>query len=140
DGEIDLGVTVLPVQQDNLAYLPLLNEELVVVSHHQHWLKEERSIALAKLFEEEFIFFTEEYILHDVVMKHCLQQGFNSINVYESALCDIVLKMVAAEFGLYIVPKSVTEHMDDCISITSLSSLQIYRDLALTSHTHKHLS
>src|SRR5699024_11034220 len=62
DGEIDLGVTVLPVQQDNLAYLPLLNEELVVVSHQQHCLKEELSIALAKLFEEEFIFFTEKYI------------------------------------------------------------------------------
>src|SRR5699024_11734113 len=58
-GGIDLGVTVLPVQHDNLAYLPLLNEELVVVSHHQHWLKEERSIALDKIFEEEFIFFTE---------------------------------------------------------------------------------
>src|SRR5699024_1255959 len=109
DGEIDLGVTVLPVQQDNLAYLPLLNEELVVVSHHQHWLKENRSIALANLFNEEFIFFTDKYILQDVMMKHCLQQGFEPTIVYESALWDIVLEMVAAEFGITIVPKSVAE-------------------------------
>lgn len=140
DGEIDLGVTVLPVQQDNLAYLPLLNEELVVVSHHQHWLKEEYSIPLVKLAKEEFVFFTEEYILHDVVMKHCLQQGFEPEIVYESALWDIVLEMVAAEFGISIVPKSVAERMGDRISITFLSSPQVDWELALTYHKHKHLS
>ncbi|HLQ95643.1 MAG TPA: LysR substrate-binding domain-containing protein [Pseudogracilibacillus sp.] len=140
DGEIDLGVTVLPVQQDNLYYLPLLNEQLVVVSHPEHWLKEATTIPLAKLAKEKFVFFTEEYILHDVVMKHCLQQGFEPTIVYESALWDIVLEMVAAEFGISIVPKSVAERMDNRISVTSLASPAIDWQLALIYHKHKHLS
>ena len=67
-GEVDLGVIILPVDSEMFEIIPLYTEELVVIAYREHWLSTQKSITLADLKNEDIILFAEEYILHDVVI------------------------------------------------------------------------
>ena len=66
-GDIDLGITVLPVNSQLFETIPLLSEELVVLVDREHWLVKRESVRLSDLKNESFILLTEDYALHDVV-------------------------------------------------------------------------
>ncbi|ETT86722.1 LysR family transcriptional regulator [Viridibacillus sp. FSL R5-0477] len=139
-GEVDVGITVSPVDSEVFESIPLFKEVLVVIVDRDHWLSERKSVLLSELKEEAFILFTEEYVLHDVVMKACLRSGFEPNLVYKSSLWDIVGEMVAAQFGISVVPKSVANRFKDQVSIVSITSPQIDWELAMIYKKNKYLS
>lgn len=139
-GEVDVGITVSPVDSEVFGFIPLFKEVLVVIVDRDHWLSKRKSVLLSELKEEAFILFTEEYVLHDVVMKACLQSGFEPNLVYKSSLWDIVGEMVAAQFGISVVPKSVANRFKDQVTIVSITSPQVDWELAMIYKKNKYLS
>lgn len=73
-------------------------------------------------------------------MKACLRSGFEPNLVYKSSLWDIVGEMVAAQFGISVVPKSVANRFKDQVSIVSITSPQIDWELAMIYKKNKYLS
>ncbi|TGV02190.1 LysR family transcriptional regulator, partial [Mesorhizobium sp. M00.F.Ca.ET.186.01.1.1] len=75
-GSVDLGLTVLPTDAEKFAAVPLVSEDVVAIAHQKHWLAGMDEVNLAQLKDEDFILFTEEYAIHDVVRQACMKSGF----------------------------------------------------------------
>ncbi|MEC2075098.1 LysR family transcriptional regulator [Metabacillus fastidiosus] len=140
-GDIDLGVTVMPVDSDIFETIPLLSEELVVIVDSEHWLVEKESVQLSDLKNESFILLTEDYVLHDVVTKSCVQSGFEPKVAYKSSLWDIMGEMVATQVGISIIPRSmVSRFNNEKVHAISISYPIIDWELVLIYKKNKYLS
>jgi DNA-binding transcriptional LysR family regulator len=112
-GSIDVGLTVLPTDTEKFLAVPLLSEDLVAIVHREHWLAQTEEVSLEQLKDEDFILFTEEYVLHDVVRQACMLAGFEPKVAYMSSLWDFVGEMVATQLGISLVPRSIVRRLNN---------------------------
>lgn len=139
-GELDLGITVLPVAADFEA-IPLFSEELVVLADSGHWLAERESVRLSDLKNESFILLTEDYDLHDVVQQACRQAGFEPAAAYKSSLWDLIGEMVATRLGISLIPRSMVSRFHNrSVHAISISEPLIEWKLVLIYKKNKYLS
>ena len=140
EGDIDLGITVLPVASD-FETIPLLSEELVVLVDSEHELVERESVRLSDLKDESFILLTEDYALHDLVQQACMQSGFQPTVAYKSSLWDLIGEMVATKLGISIIPRSMVSRFNNRnVHAISISDPIIEWELVLIYKKNKYLS
>ncbi|MET3291918.1 LysR family transcriptional regulator [Brevibacillus fluminis] len=140
-GELDVAVTVHPVDEALFETVPLLSEELVAIADNEHWLVERESVRLAELKNESFILFSEEFVLHDVVRQACAQAGFEPKVAYVSQLWDLVGEMVATQLGIALVPRSMVRRLNQrSIQAVTISEPHIDWKLVLIYRRDRYLS
>ncbi|WP_338471652.1 LysR family transcriptional regulator [Niallia sp. XMNu-256] len=140
-GDLDLGITVLPVNPKLFDAIPLLSEELVVLAHNEHWLAERESVRLSELKNESFILLTEDYALHDVVKQACMQSGFQPTVAFKSSLWDLIGEMVTAKLGISLIPWSMVSRFNHRnVHAISISDPLIEWELVLIYRKNKYLS
>lgn len=140
-GNIDFGVTVLPVNTRRYETVSLLAEELVVIVSRQHWLAGRTSVRLAELKNEPFILFTKEFALHDVVWQACLQAGFEPKVAHMTSLWDFCCEMVASQLGISLIPRSMASRLHHlAVHPVSISHPQMAWELALIYPRDRYLS
>ncbi len=111
-GRIDLCLLPLPIDDtEGLAVEPLVDEDCVVVLPRGHALGNSASIALAKLANEKFVVFCRDFnpATYDSIFAACARAGFSPKVEQEAPQIVSVLPMVAAGFGISIVPRSFSE-------------------------------
>lgn len=140
-GNIDFGVTVLPVNTRLYRTVSLLTEELVVIVSSHHWLAGRKSVSLTELQNEPFILFTKEFALHDVVEQACLQAGFEPKVAHLTSLWDFCCEMVASQLGISLIPRSMANRLHHlAIHAVTVSQPEIAWELALIYPRDKYLS
>jgi DNA-binding transcriptional LysR family regulator len=140
-GDIDLGITVKPVNSELFETIPLLSEELVVLVDSGHWLVKRESVRLSDLKNESFILLTEDYALHDVVTQACMQSGFEPTVAYKSSLWDLIGEMVATKLGISLIPRSMVSRFNNkSVHAISISNPLIEWELVLIYKKNKYLS
>jgi DNA-binding transcriptional LysR family regulator len=140
-GDIDLGITVKPVNSELFETIPLLSEELVVLVDSEHWLVKRESVRLSDLKNESFILLTEDYALHDVVTQACMQSGFEPTVAYKSSLWDLIGEMVATKLGISLIPRSMVSRFNNKnVHAISISNPLIEWELVLIYKKNKYLS
>jgi DNA-binding transcriptional LysR family regulator len=140
-GDIDLGITVKPVNSELFETIPLLSEELVVLVDSEHWLVKRESVRLSDLKNESFILLTEDYALHDVVTQACMQSGFEPTVAYKSSLWDLIGEMVATKLGISLIPRSMVSRFNNkSVHAISISNPLIEWELVLIYKKNKYLS
>ena len=140
-GDIDLGITVLPVNSQLFETIPLLSEELVILVDSEHWLVTRESVRLSDLKNESFILLTEDYALHDVVKQACMQSGFEPTVAYKSSLWDLIGEMVATKLGVSLIPRSMVSRFNNRnVHAISISYPLIEWELVLIYKKNKYLS
>ena len=140
-GEIDLGITVRPVNSELFETIPLLSEELVVLVDSEHELVERESVRLSDLKKESFILLTDDYALHDVVQQECQRSGFQPTVAYKSSLWDLIGEMVTTKLGISIIPKSMVSRFNHRnVHAISISEPLIQWELVLIYKKDKYLS
>ncbi|MGU3470874.1 LysR family transcriptional regulator [Paenibacillus sp. D51F] len=113
NGELDAGLVILPiVNEEKFHLLPCIEEELHLVVHPGHWAASHASIELAELRRESFILFRDEFTLHHLIVDQCRQAGFEPDVAFESTQWDFMVELVAARFGIAILPEGVTRSLD----------------------------
>ncbi|WP_428908372.1 LysR family transcriptional regulator [Niallia sp. Krafla_26] len=140
DGEIDLGIAVLPIhEQDTITY-PIVNENMKLLVHIDHPLAKKEHVPLHELKDEEFIFISEDFALHDIIWNHCIQAGFQPKILFKSMQWDFMSEMVAAHLGVTILPESICNRIDNN-KITYLDiTPSIPWDLAVITKKDKYIS
>ncbi|WP_071394540.1 LysR family transcriptional regulator [Bacillus tuaregi] len=113
EGEIELGIAVLPVQEDDLEILPIVSEELKLLVQKDHPLAYREAVYLRELEQEEFIFFSEDFALHDIIWKQCISEGFAPNILFKSSQWDFIAEIVAANLGVTIMPESICNRIDN---------------------------
>ena len=108
--QLDVGFVRGPLDDAELTVERVRRESLVVAMPSDHLLAKKKRIALGALAGEPFVFFPRERspAFFDLLIGLCREAGFQPRIVQEAPQVD-VLSLVAAGFGLSIVPSSLRE-------------------------------
>lgn len=140
EGELDLAVTVLPIDEALFDAYPIVEENMQLVLHRDHILSSRTTVDLRELEQEEFIFYHEDFALHDMVWQKFLDVGYEPNILFKSSQWDLMSEMVAANLGVTILPKSICAKIrNDAIKIVNLTPA-IPWNLAVIKKKDKYLS
>jgi DNA-binding transcriptional LysR family regulator len=111
-GEIDIAFVRPPIlDAEGLSVEPLVDESMVIVLPASHGRAGDRSMPLAALAPETMILFPRAIGpgLHDAIIASCHRAGFSPKLGQEASQTVSIVYMVAAGFGVSIVPQSLEQ-------------------------------
>lgn len=112
EGEFELGVAVLPVNEEVLNVYPIVEEEMMLLVHKSHPLADRKEVDIKDLKDEEFIFYHEEFALNKIIRNHFfITAGFEPKILFKSSQWDLMSEMVATNLGLSILPQSICNRL-----------------------------
>ncbi|WP_138416720.1 LysR family transcriptional regulator [Aquibacillus sediminis] len=140
EGELDVGVAVLPVDRTLFHTYPLVQEAMKVVVHYEHHLASRSTVDLSELEQEEFIFYHEDFALHDIMWEQFIKAGYEPQILFKSSHWDLMTEMVAANLGITILPESICKKANNPnVKIIELTPY-IPWDLAVITKKDKYIS
>lgn len=109
-GDLDIGFVRAPLHEPQLSSENIRTEKLVLALPADHRLAIRERVALSAVSREPFVFFPRARGpgFFDLLISVCRDSGFTPHIVQEAPQID-VLALVAAGFGLSILPDSVRE-------------------------------
>jgi DNA-binding transcriptional LysR family regulator len=102
--EIDLGLLTLPIVARDMEVVPVLREELVVVTAPGHPLSRERSIEPKSLSRFPVILYESGSNTRKVLDQYFLEEEISASIAMESENVEIIKAMVAINLGVTIIP------------------------------------
>lgn len=118
NGSVDVAFVRPPLGDgEGLTVHPLVQEPMRIVLPSKHPQARERSVSLATLALETFILFPRAIGpgLHDSIIASCQRAGFSPILGQEAPQISSIVHLVAAGFGVSIVPHSIEQIRADGI-------------------------
>jgi DNA-binding transcriptional LysR family regulator len=141
EAKLDVGVVVLPVDEEQFEIFPLAERQLSLIVSSSHALAGAKTVNLAELREEPFILFKEGFSLYDRVREACISAGFEPTIAYESSQWDFIGEMVGAGLGIAFLPDTVSRRIDsESVSTIPQSIPPIRWDLAAIWSKNHYLS
>lgn len=111
-GAVDLGIVVLPVAQPDLITIPLFTEPLLLAVAADSPIAlaaHGEAVPLTIAAEESFILYRASYHLRSATLNGCRAVGFEPRIALEGGEMETVLRMVAANLGVSLVPQLAIE-------------------------------
>ncbi len=111
-GEIDVAFVRPPIiDGEGVALDPLIDEPMMIVLPEWHPHAGDPSMPLAALAPETFILFPRAIGpgMHDAIIASCQRAGFSPKLGQEASQTVSIIHMVAAGFGVSIVPRSLEQ-------------------------------
>ena len=111
-GRIDVCLFPLPLDDsEGLALEPLVDEDCVIVLPQAHALANSATVPLARLAKETFILCGREFspAMFNSILTACSRAGFRPKLGRQVPQALAVIPMVAAGFGVSIIPRSFSQ-------------------------------
>ncbi|OWR31717.1 LysR family transcriptional regulator [Saccharibacillus sp. O23] len=141
EGRLDIGVVVLPLTFDVFDSFQFAEERLNLIVPASHPLAGSASATLAGLAQENFVFFREDFTLHDRIINECLQAGFHPRIVYESSQWDLISEMVAAGLGVALLPETICRQASGkAVAVVPMEEPSIWWRLGVIWHKDRYQS
>jgi DNA-binding transcriptional LysR family regulator len=103
-GAADLGLVTLPVDTGDLQSVPVLEEELLLITYPAHPLSKKREIRPADLTRQPFILFESGSITRRLVEEFFTRERIEPEIVMETENVEIIKAMVRNGLGISIIP------------------------------------
>jgi DNA-binding transcriptional LysR family regulator len=103
-GAADLGLVTVPVDATDLVSLPMLKEELLLITYPAHPLARKRDIRSTDLNRQPFILFETGSITRQLVDEFFSREGIDPKIVMETENVEIIKAMVHHGLGISIIP------------------------------------
>lgn len=104
--DIHLGITSKLIASNKLSFIPIYNEELLLITHRNHRLKDLHQIDLSELVNDSFIQYKPGYQLREIILDSCLDAGFEPLVISECSRLETILNLVLTEIGVAIAPEN----------------------------------
>ncbi len=113
EGSLDLGAIVLPVpNRTELSYYQLYEDSLMLVVNPEHRLAKSTQVSLDQLRNELFILYRSDFSLHHHIREQCVKFGFEPQIIYESSQWDFMSRMVEANLGIALLPRTICQKLN----------------------------
>lgn len=141
EGEFELGVTVLPIDEQDFQVYPIVEEEMMLVVHKDHHLAARKQVEIKELADEEFIFYHEEFSLNQILRNQFfIAGGFEPKILFKSTQWDLMSEMVAANLGITVLPQSICNRlMNRDLKIITLRPATLWK-LAVITKKDRYIS
>ncbi|HET7616484.1 MAG TPA: LysR family transcriptional regulator [Bacillales bacterium] len=108
DGNMHVGITGVPVDNDNLSVRVIKKEPFLVALPESHRLAAKTSLHVAELAREPFIATVRDkgQQYYDAMVKVCMDAGFSPSIVQEANEIQTVLSLVSSEIGIALIHES----------------------------------
>ena len=127
EGDIDIGLLALPIDNKQLVVESLFTEELLLAMSSGHRLQKKRRITMEDLTEEPFVLLSETHCLGEQVISFCKQKSCLPTVSCHSAQLLTVQELVALGHGISLIPQMAVN--------VDKSRKRVYRSLAGTKPT-----
>jgi DNA-binding transcriptional LysR family regulator len=115
-GRVEFGIVQLPTVGGSFDEHLLLTEPFVLLVATGHPAAKQRSISLAKLAQEPFVFYKGR--ARDTALAACRSAGFEPRIACESSELETIRSLVAAGLGIAILPRLATRQPTaDCVVV-----------------------
>lgn len=105
-GDINMALLgPVPMDDAKLKGKILFTEQVVALLPANHRLASSNSLELTELREESFVVFAKGFVLRDLLMDACRQNGFEPIISFEGEDIDAIKGLVSAGLGVSLVPE-----------------------------------
>lgn len=120
---------------DGVALQEIANEPMVAVLPVTHPLAKSRSILLSALAQESFVLIPRAAspMLHGEILSACRAAGFEPNLGQQAPQLSSVVSLVAAEFGVSLVPASVSQFHAEGVVYVDILDPKVHSRLALAS-------
>jgi len=142
EGILDIGIICrLPDDLGLYDAFSFTHEPLKVVVHRDHALANLKEVSLSSLAEEPFVLSSEDFSLHDEIIKKCKLAGFQPKIVFETSQRELMIQTVAANLGIAFVPSNICERLSrDLVRSIPLVEPQIIHSMSVIWKKGRHLS
>lgn len=106
-GFVDLGLIILPELSDRIEYIPVIEDEAVLIVHRDHPLANRSSVKFEDLQNEAFALLNETFLIHHHVIKACREAGFEPNIYFSSSQWDFLTELVCLNQGISILPRPI---------------------------------
>ncbi|WP_147535225.1 cidABC operon transcriptional activator CidR [Bacillus marasmi] len=137
---LDVGVIVLPTQNQIFNHFAFMEEDLKLILHPSHRLAEKDVVQLADLEEESFILFNKDFVLNDRIIQACLKTGFKPHIISESAHLFFIEEMVANKLGVSLLPESICNRLGNNVRSIRVENPSINWSLAIIWGKNQYIS
>lgn len=137
--KFDLGFCSMVKNEPEIDFIPILEEELVLVVSHNHELASLDSINLQDLETYPFIFFNKESGIRPLI-----DSLFETVNIIPKIICEVeedsaVLGLVSVNYGIAILPNiSIIKNFD--VKVIHINNPIIKRYIYLAYMKNKYIS
>lgn len=121
DGEVDVAIAALPIEQRYLKVETLFEEELLLVMAASHPLADKKSVRAEDIESLPFVLLGEAHCLTDNVLSFCRQKSFHPVSVERTSQLAMVQELVSLNHGISLVP-TMAQRLDN-------SPNRLYRSL-----------
>ncbi len=104
NGRVDAGLLTLPVEESDLVAVPVLREELLLVTMPTHALARRRRVAARDLAGQPFVLFEAGSGTRKVIDKFFAAESIEPTIVMDTENVEIIKAMVKTGLGIGIVP------------------------------------
>src|SRR5436305_877538 len=104
DGRVDIGLLTLPVEGADLVTVPVLHEELLLVTNPAHPLARKRRVAPRDLAGHPFVLFEQGSATRKVIDRFFAAENLEPTIVMDTENVEIIKAMVKTGLGIGIVP------------------------------------
>lgn len=131
--QLDAALVRMPLNCRDLIVEPLVDEDMLVVLPSNHRLNRRRRINLADLADDSFILFPRPIgpDLYDSIISACREAGFAPSISMESPQISSAANLVAAGFGVAVVPASIRQIQVEGVSYHKLQGKPLSTGIAL---------
>ena len=103
-GRVDAGLLTLPVEESDLVTVPVMREELLLLTMPNHPLARKRVVTHADLSGEPFILFEAGSATRRVIDRYFVREKIEPTVVMDTENVEIIKAMVKTGLGISIVP------------------------------------
>ncbi len=108
NGQTDISLLTLPLQEKSLDHISLIDEEIYLAVPPKHPLADKKDgVSLPELADEPFILLKKGQGFRHTSIQLCEDAGFSPRIVFESSNIETVQSLVAAGMGIAFVPQMV---------------------------------
>ncbi|MDQ0314318.1 LysR substrate-binding domain-containing protein [Amorphus orientalis] len=108
DGDIDVALLALPLQDDQLIASFLFEEPFLLAVPPVHPLAERSSIALDEIRDQELLLLEDGHCLRDQALDICEMSGAVEQSAFRAASLETLRHIVGAGLGVTLLPKLAT--------------------------------
>ena len=113
NGELDMAMPALPVEEDNsLTILPLFNHPLCVLTPRTAEWEGKTSLSPAELASHPLVIYNEEFALSQQLMRLFAEHDVKPRIAVRSGQWDFLAAMVQAGIGVAILPEPICQRLD----------------------------
>ena len=130
---LDAALVRMPLNCRDLSVVPLVDEAMLAVLPASHRLSRRRCINLADLAGDSLILFPRPIgpDLYDSIISACREAGFAPSISMESPQISSAANLVAAGFGVAVVPESIRQIQVEGVSYHALKGRSLSTGIAL---------